>query len=70
MEKVYLKVSKNIKINLDIGNVGFYKPGKFQIELHHILGYEKVTKSDIYNSEQCKLSKSQNLSDFFYFMEP
>jgi hypothetical protein len=28
--------------------------------------YEKITKSDICNSEQCKLSKPQNLSDFVF----
>jgi hypothetical protein len=51
-------------------NVEIYKRAKFQLEIPYNVGCAKVTKSDICYSEQCILSKPQNLSDFVIFMEP
>jgi hypothetical protein len=42
------------------------KHAKFELEIPYIWGYEKITKSNIYSSEQCKLSISQNISDFTF----
>jgi hypothetical protein len=51
-------------------NVEIYKYAKFQLKIHYNIGCAKITKSDIRSSEQCKLSKRQNLSDFAIFVEP
>jgi hypothetical protein len=59
-----LKFSKNMKLIPDMDNVEIYKLAKFQLEI------PKITESDIRSSEQCKLSKRQNLSDFVIFVEP
>jgi hypothetical protein len=53
-----------MKLIPDRDNVEIYKLAKFQLEI------PKITKSDIRSSEQCKLSKRQNLSDFVIFVEP
>jgi hypothetical protein len=51
-------------------NVEIYKRAKFQLKIRYNVGYAKITKSDIRNSEQCKLLQPQNLSDFVNFVEP
>jgi hypothetical protein len=51
-------------------NVEIYKHAKFQLEIPYNIGCAKITKYDIRNSEQYKISKRQNLSDFVIFVEP
>jgi hypothetical protein len=64
-----LKFPKNLKLNLDMDNVEIYKRAKFQLKIPRNMGCAKITKSDMCSSEQCKLSKPPNLSDFVIFME-
>jgi hypothetical protein len=49
-------------------NVKISKRAKFQLEIPNDIGYANITKSDIRSSEQCKLSKRQNLSYFGIFV--
>jgi hypothetical protein len=51
-------------------NVEIYEHVKFQLKIRYNVGCAKVTKSDICNSERCKLLQPQNLSDFVNFVEP
>jgi hypothetical protein len=69
-ENSILKFPKILKLNLDMDNVEIYKCAKFQLEIPYSVGCAKITKSEICSSEQCKLSKPQNRSDFVIFMEP
>jgi hypothetical protein len=64
------KFQKNLKLNVDIYNVEIYKHAKFQLKIRYDVGCAKITKSDICNSEQCKVLQLQNLSDFINFVEP
>jgi hypothetical protein len=50
-------------------NVEIYKHGTFQLKISYNMGYEKITKPDICNSQQYIISKPQNLIDFIIFME-
>jgi hypothetical protein len=68
-KKCILKFSKNLKLILHMGNDEIYKRAKFQLKIPYNIGCAKITKPDICSSEQCKLSKRQNLSDFIIFME-
>jgi hypothetical protein len=52
-----------------MGNDGIYKRAKFQLKIPYNIGCAKITKPDICSSEQCKVSKRQNLSDFVIFIE-
>jgi hypothetical protein len=62
IRKCILNFHKTLKLNLEIENVVFYKRAIFQREIPYIRGCEKMTKSDIYSSEECKLLK--------YFVQP
>jgi hypothetical protein len=52
------KFQKKMKINLDVDNVVFYQCAKLQREIPYYRSCAKMKKSNIYNSEQCKLSQS------------
>jgi hypothetical protein len=69
-KKHILKFSKNLKLIPDMDNVEIYKHAKFQLEIPYNIGCAKIIKSDIRISEQCKLSKRQNLSYFVIFVKP
>jgi hypothetical protein len=58
------------KSEIKMDNVEIYKPANFQLKIHYNVSCAKITKSDICNSEQCKLLQPQNLSDFVNFVEP
>jgi hypothetical protein len=49
-------------------HVEICKHENFQLEIPYNICCAKITKSDIRNSEQCKLLKRQNLSDFVVFV--
>jgi hypothetical protein len=51
------RFKKKLKKNPDIGNFGFYQRANFQIKKPYIHRCAKITKYDIYDSEQYKLSK-------------
>jgi hypothetical protein len=57
-----------MKLNLDMDNIEFYKHAKIQLKYLMMGTVQKITKSDIHSSEQRKLSKPQNLSDFLSFL--
>jgi hypothetical protein len=46
LENGTLKFQKNLTKNLDVDNDGIYQSVKFELEMLHILGYTKMTKSD------------------------
>jgi hypothetical protein len=50
-------------------NVEIYKLENFQLKISYNVGCKKITKPDICSTEQCKLSKRQNLPYFVIFME-
>jgi hypothetical protein len=55
---------------LDVGTDLFYKRAKFQLETPYILDSAKITKVEIWSSEQCELWNSKKLSDFVIFVWP
>jgi hypothetical protein len=69
-EYTILKFQKNLKLNLQVDNVVIYNRANFQIEIPYSLSCAKMTNSEIYNSEQCRFSKSHNLSEFVIFVQP
>jgi hypothetical protein len=70
IENIILKFQKNLKLNLYVDNVVIYNHENFQIKIPYILSSTKITNSDICNSEQCRFSKSHNLSEFIIFVQP
>jgi hypothetical protein len=65
-----LKFPKNLKLLSDMENVKIYKHAKCELKIPYNIGCVKITKSDIHSSEQCKLTKRQNLSDFVIIAGP
>jgi hypothetical protein len=57
-QKGISKLKKKVKINLDVDNYIFYQYAYFQLEISYIRDRAKMRKSDMYNSEQYKFSKS------------
>jgi hypothetical protein len=51
-----------MEINVDADNLVLYQRAELQLEVPYIRGCAKITISDIYDSEQYKLSQSQNMS--------
>jgi hypothetical protein len=51
-------------------NAEIYKHAKFQLEIRYNVGCVKITKSDICDSEHCKLLHPQDLLDFVNFVVP
>jgi hypothetical protein len=69
-QKYHFEVLKKLKLNLYVDNVVIYNPANFQVEISYILSFTKMTKYDIYNSEECRFSNSHNLSEFIIFVQP
>jgi hypothetical protein len=69
-ENTILKFQKNLKLNLQVDNIVIYNRANFQIEIPYIISCAKITNSKIYNSEQCRFSKSQDLLKFVIFVQP
>jgi hypothetical protein len=51
-------------------NIEIYKHAKFQLEIRYNMGYAKITKFDIYNSEHCKLYNLKIYQILSIFMKP
>jgi hypothetical protein len=52
---VFSSFKKILKLNLDMDNVEIYKRANVQLKIRYNVDCAKITKSDIYNCEQCKL---------------
>jgi hypothetical protein len=49
--------------------IPIYKRANFEIKIPYIWGCAKMINSYIYSSEQCKLSRYQNLFNFVIFVK-
>jgi hypothetical protein len=67
-ENIILKFQKNQKLNIQVDNVVIYNCANFQVKIPYSLCCAKMTNSEIYNSEQCRFSKSHHLSEFVIFV--
>jgi hypothetical protein len=68
-ENTILKFQTNLKLNLQVDNIVIYNRANFQVKIRYSLSYAKMTNSEIYNSEQCRFSKSHSLSEFVIFLQ-